>query len=400
MFAFSVLKTVGLLAVAGVPLYGGSNLAAPGPSPLRTLIVGGGPDQDHNQVAIESNVRYLGKLLPSGSPFRVLFTDGNKQSENVQCQGDDQKIYYRPPQLPRQDGPAKAPSVRAELDVLNQDAKAHPATPVLLYFTGHGSPDKTGEFINNRFDLWDKDEFSVKDLAGSIRSFPKATPITLVMVQCYSGAFGNLLFENGDPALGLVDRHICGFFAAVPQRMAAGCTPLINEAEYRDFTSYFFSALTGTDRMERKVTGADYNHDGRVGMNEAFAYTLIHDDSIDTPVCTSDVFLRKFVTTPDVEIFQTPYPKVRDWASLSQAAALDGLSDALGLSGNDRTGTAYDQFHKLSIDSFESRDVHLIRFVRLAKSIVLAHTLTATGDPAVKARYSQLLKEEAGNPLK
>ena len=31
----------------------------------RALLVGGGPTADHNQVAIESNVRYLLKLLPN-----------------------------------------------------------------------------------------------------------------------------------------------------------------------------------------------------------------------------------------------------------------------------------------------------------------------------------------------
>src|ERR1043166_1338504 len=33
--------------------------------PLRVLIVGGGPDLANNQVAIESNVRYVGRLLPA-----------------------------------------------------------------------------------------------------------------------------------------------------------------------------------------------------------------------------------------------------------------------------------------------------------------------------------------------
>ena len=41
------------------------------------------------------------------------------------------------------------------------------------------------------------------------------------------------------------------------------------------------------------MSGADYNHDGRVGMDEAFAYSLIHDTSIDVPVCTSDIYLRQ-----------------------------------------------------------------------------------------------------------
>jgi hypothetical protein len=44
-----------LLLICG-PLW-----AAP---PLRALLVGGGPNPSHNQVAIESNIRYVYHLLP------------------------------------------------------------------------------------------------------------------------------------------------------------------------------------------------------------------------------------------------------------------------------------------------------------------------------------------------
>ncbi|HVT11326.1 MAG TPA: hypothetical protein VHE55_03590 [Fimbriimonadaceae bacterium] len=367
--------------------------------PLRVLMVGGGPDQDHNQVAIESNVRYVARLLRPGTTTRVLFTDGKPTSENVQCQGDDQKIYYRAPQLPREDGPSRSPNVRSELGAIVRDLRAHPTSRALLYFTGHGSPNRRSSYDNNFYDLWDQDQFSVRDLAAALKAFPKESPIALVMVQCFSGAFGNVLFEDGDPTGPLVDQRICGFFASVPQRPAAGCTPEINEANYRDFTSYFFAALTGIDRMGRTVTGADYNHDGKIGMNEAFAYTLLHDESIDTPVCTSDTFLRRFVTTPDETVFKTSFAKARAWATPSQLAALDGLSKLLKYSGDDQLSTAYDAFLRIDVQSEDIADVRLIRFVRLAKSIVLAHTLSETGSKDIKARYASLIQGEAANPL-
>ena len=80
-----------------------------------------------------------------------------------------------------------------------------------------------------------------------------------------------------------IERDFAGFFATVKERVAAGCTSAVNEEDYHDFTSYFFAALTGRDRVGRRVTGADYNGDGRVGMDEAYCYTLIHDNSIDVP---------------------------------------------------------------------------------------------------------------------
>jgi hypothetical protein len=309
----------------------------------------------------------------------------------------------------------------------------------------------------------------VRDLARHIASLPPDAPVTLVMVQCFSGAFGNVLFEGGDPRRKPIEREIAGFFATTRERMAAGCTPEVNEAEYRDFTSYFFAALTGK--------GADYNHDGRVGMNEAFDYSLAHDVSIDVPVCTSDVFLRRFVPAEDEEIFRTPYSQVRSWATVAQGEALDELSRALQLTGDARLGEAYrrmtgesrpggrgsspwsanrrfnqvrremrqslaehwpalaehhgaayetarkqalaeierhmkdDQFHELLAteeavgqaegDGYQGElaEARVLRFVRLAKSVVLAHRLAESGDGATRDRYQRLLAAEARSPL-
>jgi hypothetical protein len=367
--------------------------------PFRTLIVGGGPDLKHNQVAIESNVRYVRRLLPTGATARILFTDGNPDSKNVLCEGPDKKTYYRLPQISRIDGPSDLGQVHSELASIATDASSNPTGPVLLYFTGHGSPNPLSEYNNNNYDLWDSKHLTVKNLASSLKAFPKSSPITLVMVECFSGAFGNVLFEDAEPKGTLADLNICGFFASVSAREAAGCTSEVNEANYRDFTSYFFSALSGIDRLGKAVSGADYNHDGRVGMNEAFAYSLIHDDSIDTPVCTSDVFLRRFVEVPDKEVMATPFHDVQTWASPAQLAALNFLGNAVHLTDDDCVQKAYSQFLAMDIHSMELDDVHLLRFVRLAKSIVLAHRLRTSTDESLKARFAALLQLESANPL-
>jgi hypothetical protein len=128
--------------------------------------------------------------------------------------------------------------------------------------------------------------------------------------------------------------------------MAAGCTPEVDEAEYHDFTSYFFAALTGRDRIGRRVTGVDYNKDGRVGMDEAFYYTLANDKSIDVPVNTSDVFLRRFVTLPEEQLLSTQYATLRSWATPAQRATLDTLSQRAKLAGNDRVREAFTRLAK------------------------------------------------------
>lgn len=394
------LASVGLAAVS---LAGGAS-PTPGPrtpqSPYRVLIVGGGPDPSHNQVAIESNVRYVSKLVPAGSPTRILFTDGDPQSKNVLYADENDKAFFRAPQLAHIDGPASLEQIRKEIANISFDVAAHPTEPVLLYFTGHGSPNYPSQYNNNNFDLWDDGHLTVKQLGEALASFPKKTPITLVMVECFSGAFGNLLFKDADAKGELADLNVCGFFASVAQRMAAGCTTEVNERNYRDFTSYFFSALTGTDRLGNHVSGADYNHDGKVGMNEAFCYSLIHDESIDTPVCTSDVFLRRYVTLSDDQVMSTPFSSARGWASPAQRAALDALSDATGFTGEDALKRAYDFFSGMRLNSDDPKEVKTLRFVRLAKSVVLGHQLMTSADETLKARYAALLKLESANPLR
>src|SRR2546423_8280487 len=69
-----------LLLLAATFLWSPARAAAPR---LRTLIVGGGPEARHNQVAIERNVYYVSHLLSAGSPRWVLFTNGDASARTV-----------------------------------------------------------------------------------------------------------------------------------------------------------------------------------------------------------------------------------------------------------------------------------------------------------------------------
>jgi hypothetical protein len=377
-----------LLLICG-PLW-----AAP---PLRALLVGGGPNPSHNQVAIESNIRYVYHLLPPKTFTRVLFTDGDPQSANVLYEDASGNDHYRVPHLPAQDGPSRLDAFDHEFQTVTQN----PGGSLLFYFTGHGGPGANG-YDNNEYDLWGGDRLTVQHLAGQIDSLPSKAPIVVVMVECFSGGFGNLLFQGGDPTGPVIPQDLCGFFASVPSREAAGCTPEVNEADYHDFTSYFFAALSGKDRLGHTVTGADYNHNGQIGMDEAYTYALIHDISIDTPTCTSDIFLRRFVTTPDSEVFATPFSKALGWSTPCQKAALTVLSKTLGYRGEGLLSVAYAALMQVSSDGGDESDTHqanVIRFVRVAKSVILAHTLQMSGSSALQARYASLVAAEARNPL-
>lgn len=484
---------VASLLVLGIGSVIGSAVGAGNPA-LRVLIVGGGPEPNSNQVAIERNVAYVSRLPRVGTPLYTLFADGDMAAKTVlyeeeprllptgeqafallfESRGDARPTVqrFRAPRLARLDGPAKRTAVTEAVAWLGKGAPDR----ALLYFTGHGSQPRNRDLDNNQFDLWGE-ALSVRDLAAHLATLPPRTAVTLVMVQCYAGAFANLIFTGGDPAAGMAEREIAGFFASPRERSAAGCTPELNEANYRDFSSYFFAALTGRDRVGRSVTGADANRDGRVGMDEAFAYTCAHDASIDVPVCTSDVFLRWAL--PEISndaVFAIPYSQARGWATPAQGMALDTLSRDLQLSGETRSADAYRmmvegvnreagatlgrarrQFRAareelrsallprwpeleqssaerggatragavaelnqraaagelqalldadLAMEKAEAgqmeaeiQEARVLRFVRVVKSVVLAHHLRESGDPTRRTRFERLVKAESLSPL-
>ncbi len=202
--------------------------------------------------------------------------------------------------------PACTTSHRA-LATLSAQAEKRPA-PLLLYFAGHGTQDEKDE-TDTHYDLWNGDELNVRDLAAELSRLPRQMPVVLVMAQCFSGAFADVLFRGGDPKAGLAEGNVVGFFSAQKDREAAGCSYATERADYQDFSSYFFGALCGQDRFGDKVTGADYDGDGTVSLHEAFCYALIHDRSADTPVCTSDVFLRSRASPVGRRDLRHPLPR-------------------------------------------------------------------------------------------
>lgn len=329
--------------------------------PLYALLVGGGPDVGSNAAQIEGHARFVASLLPPSARRTLLFADGKTDGPTVsyadtRAPADAQRalailladrdasepVLTRPPQLgATPDGPARLRDLHRALATLSAQAAKRPA-PLLLYFAGHGTQDEKDE-AGTHYDLWDGDELTVRALAAETARLPRQVPVVLVMAQCFSGAFADVLFRNAEPKAGSVQGNLVGFFSAQKDREAAGCSYATERADYQDFSSYFFGALCGRDRFGDRVTGADYDGDGTVSLHEAFCYALIHDRSADTPVCTSDVFLRTRAFLPDATIYGTPYPEVWQSATAAQRAVLDALSEQLGLDGDARAIAVFDR---------------------------------------------------------
>ena len=329
--------------------------------PLYALIVGGGPDVDNNAAQIEGHVHFVAGLLPATARRIVLFADGKADHASVSYadpgpSADAQRALAilladndaAEPVLTRApafgvplDGPSRLTDFRRALTKLSAQAGKEPA-PLLLYFAGHGTQDEKNE-SDTAYDMWDGDALKVRALAAEVARVPRQVPVVLVMAQCFSGAFADVLFRGGDPNGAFVGENLVGFFSARKDREAAGCSYATGREDYQDFSSYFFGALCGHDRFGGAVTGADFDGDGHVSLHEAFCYALIHDPSADTPVCTSGAFLKRFAPLPDAAIFGTPFEEAQQAGTAAQRAALDALSAQLGLTGEARARDVFDR---------------------------------------------------------
>jgi hypothetical protein len=164
-------------------------------------------------------------------------------------------------------------------------------------------------------------------------------------VQCQSGGFGDGPFNGGDAGPVLAEPCRCGFCATWHERLAAGCTPDPTEENYKDYTTYFFAALSGKTRTGQAVAPPDYDHDGLTSMAEAHAYVLLTSETIDIPVCTSDVLLRQFSKVKDdknkdLTTSATRFDQLLKLATPDRRAVLEGLSKLLELKGDDRAAAA------------------------------------------------------------
>ena len=280
------------------------------------LICGGGYSPSGNQISLESNVKYFQRIKDKiglkAFKSKVLFADGSNPARDLQffdpkfivpktnliiaeTFGSTRGIYnqYRSNQL-QTHGISSEKEIDAWIDGLEQ---VSPHSLNLIYFTGHGGKADKKETFNTTAYLWDNKKLKVSDFAKKMNKMPQEQSTILIMVQCYSGGYANVIFKDGDPVKGLHEHARAGFFATVHDRVAAGCTPDIREENYQEYSTRFWEALSGESRLGKKINKPDYDQDGNTSLLEAHSYVIIHSNTIDVPVKTSDVFLRKFSST-------------------------------------------------------------------------------------------------------
>ena len=309
--------------------------------PFSLLVFGGGYSPSGNQVSLESNVKYFrrirSKMGLGGAVMKTFFADGKSEDRDLQFYDPAFRIPEANQimaellgtsrgianQFRDNDLQADDMSSTVALDKwISMRAKQGGNQTNLIYFTGHGGKaDKKTPYNTTAF-LWNNSRLKVSDLVKKLDKLPPKQPCLLVMVQCYSGGFANVIFKEGNPEKGLSDYPRAGFFATVKDRVAAGCTPDIREKNYHEYSTRFWEGLCGESRVGNKTQKPDFDKDGKTSLAEAHAYVVLRSDTIDIPIKTSDVFLRHFsALSPQKETGKTDSNKTNSKSSQTSPTA-------------------------------------------------------------------------------
>ncbi len=332
------------------------------------LTIGGGYAPSGNQASLEKNVLLFRRVLKSQSiePYRsdTFFADGDDPKFDLQVidaesipkanqlmaeffgSRRDLGLNYRNHEIPDVLGPSKPDAIRRWFKDIKDQFNA--GDRLLIYVTAHGqrSRQRDKEY-NTSIAMWDNTSLQMEEFAKLLDSLRDDIDVVFVMVQCYTGGFSHLMFRGGDPEKGLSPQRRVGFFATVHDRPAAGCTPEADETNYAEYSTYFWSALSGVDRSGEPIEVPDYDRDGKVSFQEAHAYTILNSDTIDLPVETSGEYLSvtsRFANDKDGETLlknDEQYSVVLQYASVVQKTILEGLSKQLNLQGEERLVDAW-----------------------------------------------------------
>lgn len=330
------------------------------------LTIGGGYSPSGNQASLERNVLFYQRVLNeqglTGKRNDVFFADGRDGRRDLQVVDRESVpkanrlmaeflgsqrslgLSYRNHDIADVAGATSPDEIRNWFR--DTGKQISDGDRLILYVTSHGGKsDDRNDPYNTSISLWNNQKIKVTELVEMLDLLPDDVTVVAVMVQCHAGGFARFIYNNADPDSGLSAQKRCGFFATVHDRPAAGCTPDINEANYVEYSTYFWEAVAGHSRTGEPIEIPDYDGDGTVSFDEAHAYTVLTSDTIDLPIRSSGEFLgieSLFANNqhPDLLPDDADFDSVLNLATPAEKAVLLGLSKQLGLDGDDRVSRA------------------------------------------------------------
>ncbi|MDO8597465.1 MAG: hypothetical protein Q7R45_12690 [Sulfuricaulis sp.] len=246
-------------------------------------------------------VSQLLKTIPGARTQRIYFDDGDNPANDVREQaplraagleplrrlfahGHVAGYLYRNHAIPKVDGGTERAALVANLE--QEITGLRPGDRLLIVFNGHGSRNRRDP-KGNRLWLWNGTSLDVREFDALLTHVPPVVPVRFVFTQCYAGAFARL--APGP------DGNRCGFLAESEDREAEGCAAGVDAGDYRDYTTYFFAALSGRTRLDAPLpVNPDLDGDEQVSLYEAHLYALRAGESADLPRSTSEAFLERW----------------------------------------------------------------------------------------------------------
>ena len=275
----------------------------------RLMIVGGGPLPEESQVSIERNVIWIDGLTqtPGYAERRLLFTAGPEKVKDVieQRRGDaalrrylplsrifgeqyDALSVFRANRLDRIDAPATAASVDRQL--AETLAALRGGDSLWFIYNGHGGMESSDP-SENTLRLWNDSTLDARRFATLLRARPTNTVVRAFMPQCFSGGFASALALNPEsPSADHIDRLQCGFYSVPANQESEGCTVSVDAGEYRDYSTFFFAALTGRTRQGEPLA-VETADGGPPTLLDAHRWAYVNGHSTDLPFTSSEYFL-------------------------------------------------------------------------------------------------------------
>jgi Caspase domain len=366
-------------------------------SPPQFLVVGGGSSPCNNEIALEKNVLYFQRTLKElGNQPQVatyLFANGNQSQTTVRYLDPQGLEQYKSPEIPYLKGAATLDNIS---NWFNQFITQKKSNSIFFYYTGHGGENEKNS-DNNYASLWQNSSFTVKGLAKLLDPLPPQTTFVAVMTQCYGGSFANFIYQDANPRKKLAPQNRCGFFATIKSQPSVGCTPLVNESDYRDYSSSFFAGLSGRDRVGKSVSSADFDKDGRVSYREAHAFAKVDEKTPDLPISTSEAWLQRYESDKDRDILsEKPIAEILTSARPEQYYVVESLTKFLNFKlPQNLLENATNQTKSDLIDP--QRNVYFRRLVMELKNIHLEQKVRKTGDKEEINNLDRVLKCESGS---
>jgi Peptidase C13 family len=358
------------------------------------LVMAGGGAPFYNEIALEKNVLYFQRSLQTmgidPATASTYFANGNDGRATVRYLNEARQQRFKVPEIPHLLGASTLENFQSWLD---QTVRSRDTHPIFFYFTGHGSHNRSNE-NNNAMILWGEQDFSVQKFSQLLDDLPATTPIVTVMSQCYSGSFANFIYESGNPDRPVALQTRCGFFATIKSRPSVGCTPEVNEADYRDYSSSFFAGLTGKSRTGQAVASADYNQDGRVSYAEAHAFAKVDEKTSDLPVSTLEVWLQERVERS--ELAEKPIATILATASPDRKYVVNALVEKFRLNPNRPWLTNLYGLPPYATDT-EVEEAYVTRLGMELLNIAAERQVRESGDKEAIATLDKLLNCEGSS---